>query len=732
MAFGAKIKLSVDQTKTGALKKEIQSVVDSATSKNPVYIHNIKVTKEATNKLLSDLKSDLSSAKGIEIPIRKINADAAIAQLKSDLTTMLGGLKISGLKDFLGTEGVEDAYKKAASASESYMKSAEKAAQKGLNLSSTKKQINDIYKTLSSAYKDIGNLNPNSGKTDEYLNNYNTLIEKVQSLNKIDAERSQEALQRISKEAAALKQKTAAEKQASDESIKASKRQKSASDDNYSSLKKQADLSARISRYLQVNTKISSSTQGNKLRTMLRELDSGATLSITRLKEIEGEFSNIRSIAIKTGQTGKTLFDKISSAYQKFGGWSIVTKSMTAASRVIRQMYENVTQLDTAMTELKKVTDETSETYSNFLKSSANEAKNLGATVSDRVSATADFARLGYNLNDASSLADTAIIYKNVGDGIDDINSASESIISTMKAFNISATDSMNIVDKFNIIGNNFAISSKGIGDALLRSASSLKTANSTLDESIALITAANSTVQDPEKVGTAMKTISMYLRAAKTEAEDAGESTDGMAESVSELRQDILTLTKTKVDIQIDENTFKSPYQIMKELSQVWGQLEDLDKANIVEKIGGKRNSNVVTSLLENFDVAEKVLEKTGNATGSAMAENEQYLDSIAGKTSQFKASFEELSSSVLNSDFLKNLISGGTTLLDILNKIIDGLGTIPVLFTTITGALSASKNVGELINQFQFLIILRIEYAHEAFTNGDMNEIALYSFCN
>lgn len=46
-----------------------------------------------------------------------------------------------------------------------------------------------------------------------------------------------------------------------------------------------------------------------------------------------------------------------------------------------------------------------------------------------------------------------------------------------------------------------------------------------------------------------------MYLRAAKTEAEAAGESTEGMAESVSKLREELLKLTGNKVDIMIDED---------------------------------------------------------------------------------------------------------------------------------------------------------------------------------
>ena len=135
-------------------------------------------------------------------------------------------------------------------------------------------------------------------------------------------------------------------------------------------------------------------------------------------------------------------------------------------------------------------------------------------------------------------------MYKNVGDGIEDVSQASESIISTMKAFGIEAENAISIVDKFNEVGNNFAISSEGVGEALRRSASALAAGNNTLDESIALITAANSVVQDADVVGTTMKTVSMYLRAAKTEAEEAGESTEGMANSVSELREELLALT--------------------------------------------------------------------------------------------------------------------------------------------------------------------------------------------
>lgn len=146
-------------------------------------------------------------------------------------------------------------------------------------------------------------------------------------------------------------------------------------------------------------------------------------------------------------------------------------------------------------------------------------------------------------------------MYKNVGDGITDISVASESIISTLKGFSLEASDATHVIDAFNEVGNNFAISSAGIGDALTRSAASLSAANNTLEESIALVTAMNTTLQDPEKVGTTIKTITMYLRAAKVELEEAGEDTDGLANSTSELRESVLALTGQQVDIMLNED---------------------------------------------------------------------------------------------------------------------------------------------------------------------------------
>lgn len=242
---------------------------------------------------------------------------------------------------------------------------------------------------------------------------------------------------------------------------------------------------------------------------------------------------------------------------------------------------------------------------------------------------------------------------------------------------------------------NNFAISSEGIGTALKKSAASLATSGNSIEESIGLATGMNTVIQNPETVGTALKTLTMYLRAAKVEAQEAGEDTEGMANSVSELQKNILTLTNGKVDIMADANNFKSTYQIMKEISEVWGSMAEVDQAALLKLIAGKRNANVVTSLITNFKDAEEAMKVASEATGSATAENEKYLDSIEGRKAKLKATFESISSDVFESDFLKGIITSLTTILDLADKIISNVGTLPTLIGTISAALSL-KNVG------------------------------------
>lgn len=120
------------------------------------------------------------------------------------------------------------------------------------------------------------------------------------------------------------------------------------------------------------------------------------------------------------------------------------------------------------------------------------------------------------------------------------------------------------------------------------------------------------------------------------------------------------------------------------------------MSRANITELIGGKRNSNVISSLLKNFSVAEKALKTSANSAGSALAENAKFLDSIEGRIQQFKATFQDLSQSLIDSESVKQIVDLGTGLLNVLGvlgNVVEALGGLNSVLLMVGGSIAILK---------------------------------------
>lgn len=694
---------------SGALiKSQLDSIVASLNNKTNSQQRRIKLnldvsgTKRSFTDSIKQITGSLSGQKQFKIKVSEIDATSAINKLRKQLDAMLRTIKVdTGFSVTLGTNGASSAVKEISADSQAAVLSLTEVEAKLKEISAINGKQTTEYRNSIKLLEANGDVEGSIQKVEALKQKYielQTAINNVR-INKTTA--SQEEFDQIYRLRSELQELINTEQ---------SRATSTTADTEKNNLLKQSlDLLNRIQKAQSDWTAAENGSSSYDYR-KLQEYTDRLNILISEYRDgnlSSGSFRNslsslnqefaVSSSAIKAaGENTKTFGERIGGLAGKFSTWFSITRVIMSAVNAIRQMVNAVIDVDTAMTELRKVTEETEETYIKYLEKATARAKALGATLADTVNATADFARLGYSLEDASSLADAALVYKNVGDGIDAISDASESIISTMRAFGIEASEAMFIVDKFNEVGNNFAISSKGVGDALMNSASSMAAANNTLDETIALITTANSVIQDPEKVGTALKTVSMYLRAASTEAEEAGESTEGMAASVSELRDELLSLTGGAVDIQIDEDTFKSTYEILKDLSAVWNELTDITRANILELIGGKRNSNVVSALISNFEMAEDVIKTSSEASGSALKENEKVLDSIEGRISVFKATFEELATTFIGSDFVKGTVSFGTSLLNVLQviaELVDAVGGLNTVLYVTAGIIASIK---------------------------------------
>ena len=156
-------------------------------------------------------------------------------------------------------------------------------------------------------------------------------------------------------------------------------------------------------------------------------------------------------------------------------------------------------------------------------------------------------------------------------------------------------------------------MSSDGIATALQDSASALMEGGNSLEQAVALVAAANKVVQDPNSVGSALRTISLRLRG--TSLEEMGEETEGVIASTSKLQEKIKALSG--VNILTDSGDYKDTYTILKEIGQVWKDMSDIDRAALLELMAGKNRANTLSAILSNMEDLEGAYESALNAEG-------------------------------------------------------------------------------------------------------------------
>lgn len=672
--YNANARANLDNTKNIQAEwdknlKAIQDYMDAVTKLN-----NLKASDKGLGTRTADIEAQQK-----KIDDMKSSFESAQTTLLSffSSTDKFNSLPVSSIKE------VQDAIKLIQTAANGSAESVSRLEDALRNMQET--SIGKLEKTLSnyrgkvSGYEalikkfgDDGWTSPeyldNVQRAQEVLNLYQEAINKLKANPDLINKKSLADVEKLGKDfeevTLAIKNMTAAQK-------------------GYTQLGAEKAMD-KISQMLKENSKMSRQAKAD-IKAWYEQIASGNP-SVS-LDIILGKVEAIVRAEKEAGRGGKSMWDAI-----KEKAWYGVANTigtyfgLNDIIRYGKEGIDTIRELDAAMTEVRKVSNATEAQYKSFQKTISSTAKEIATTNKELLNSSADFLRLGYSLDQASDLAKNATLFVNVGDGVD-ITEATEDMITAMKAFDIQAEDSIKIVDDYNQIGNKFALSATDIGEAMKRSASALETGNNSFEESIALITAMNEIVQNSENTGNTLKVFSLRLRGAKAELEDMGEDTDGLCESTSKLREQLKSLTG--VDIMLNDNTFKSTTQIVKELGATWDKLSDSSQAATLELVAGKTRANNVAALLKNYQKIDDVMESLGDAEGSAMRENEAIVDSIDGRIKKLSASMEDFWQKFINTNLVKDTVSSLGGVLNLLTKIIDKVGLLPTLLTPISAII-------------------------------------------
>ena len=368
-----------------------------------------------------------------------------------------------------------------------------------------------------------------------------------------------------------------------------------------------------------------------------------------------------------TAKESGTMMSRLTENIFKFSRFYLVGGFIVAGVNALKGSITTIKELDSAMVELQKVTEETGATYDKFIDKAFELGNALGRTGTEVISATADFARMGFSLKDATSLAQEALLMLNVGDEIENLDAATSSIIATLKGFKIegeqTAEATRRINDVYNEIANNFAITTGSLAEGVRRTSAVMNQAGNSFDQTVAMLTGANEVMQDISKSSSGLNIITQRLKAMDME----GNNIDGLAPKLQSAFEGIgLSLYDTNGEL-------KSTFENLQALSKIYPTLTKEQQNYIGELVSGKRQAVVLQAIMSNWESVEAATVSASEATGSAMKENEKYLNSIEGKTAKLASSGKMFWKNFLDPETIKIVVDGMNGLVKVLDVLIN-----------------------------------------------------------
>ena len=464
----------------------------------------------------------------------------------------------------------------------------------------------------------------------------------------------------------------------------------------------------------------------NKIKAEAKEdikLDIEVGDALNQLREVSEQINKLQKEANTNAKEYNRLISKQTTALEKsakgFSGfWDDYKSSIMAISigdmlgdftvDALRGVVTTVKDLDAAFTDLRKVSDTPIEGayYDSIRKEAIQTAKEVGMSSSDVINSMATAMQMGAkNMEEAMAIAKSSMIMANVGEM--DADSASQAIATMINAYNLDAlkeitvqvkgtakatTELANAMDMVNYATNNYAIDTNGLTNALADVGSVLNAYGVGLGDSIALITAANESMGDPTKVANGLKSIAINMAGLQTSAKDGSISLNKTAKALDEI---------AGIDIYADKQSgqVKDMVTLVDELRGKWSSLSEEQQLALSNAIAGKQNAAVFQSLMNNYETFKQLQDEfnQGMHFESATKENEQYIDSIAGKLNKLKETWTSIITTFAKSDLIKGALDVLIGISEVIEKIASSNG-LTALSLGIAGLVTGVGKLGKM----------------------------------
>lgn len=452
-----------------------------------------------------------------------------------------------------------------------------------------------------------------------------------------------------------------------------------------------------LQKYRELNDRI----DGNiRLKTTLDNLQKQAdgykasrAFDDSDVKKLTASLGDVKTQVRNLNLEGQTFSTKLSSQMQKLGVYFTAAGVMMGTMRQVKQIIQNVIELDKVITDLSVATGYNRERTKELLNTYSDLGQVMGASTKQVAEAADDWLRQGKSIANTNKLIKDSLMLSKLGKI--DSSEATTALTTMSKAYKIMDNDMTSLVDKLTAVDAVSATTAGGIAKSFQETAVSAEMAGISIDRMAGYIATVSEVTGDaPESVGTFFRTFLSRMSNIKE-----GRMID--PDTGEDLSTVETVLKNVGIYLRDDQKQFRNFQIVLDEIAVKWKELsasgDSVGLTKIASALGLTRQQEKAKVLFEHYDEAVKYAEISANSLGTAEEKfNNAYLGSIEARINQFKASYEALSNTLINDNWIKKLVSGGTNFVNLLDSIISKIGSIPMLVTVAAGALSAFNNTG------------------------------------
>lgn len=340
-----------------------------------------------------------------------------------------------------------------------------------------------------------------------------------------------------------------------------------------------------------------------------------------------------------------------------------VYRILNRITQGLRQIVQQVTELDTAMFNLQVVSGDNREEVSALINDYSRLAKQLHTTTTQIAASANEWLRQGYEAGQANELIKASTYLSKLG--MIEAGQATTYLTSMIKGFKLEAADAVNVVDKLTAVDMEAAVSAGGIAAAMQNVATTAQMAGLSLDKTIGYIsTIIETTQRDPSSVGMGMRTIlARYgnVKAGVFTKMTGMENSDADLENINDIEKVL-----GKVGIRIRENAqeFRSFGDVIDELSLKWQKYDSVTKNAIATAMAGVRQRESFLVLMENKERADELEDVSATSKGTADTKYEAYQQTLSAAKADLQTALQDLAKSIHDSGLILRLTQLGTIL--------------------------------------------------------------------